>query len=165
MSKWKCTIAVEIGYREKRMKNFTLIVLITKNVLLRLGWYFEGHLGGVRWDQAVMSAGRVGSRFEDGSDSTGRSCRSTVTRPISDRSSYSEVVTQPIFRSIGLQRPSDPTDWGSGLNRLNRFDIRFDIVTTNQWFWSGFITVVGDNVTGMLITARFLINCPLHRIM
>ena len=113
----------------------------------------------------VMSAGQVGSRFRDGSDSTGRSCRSAVTRLISDRSSYSEVVTRPIFRSIGLQCPSDLTDWGSGLNGLDRFDIRLDIARTNQWFWSGFITVVGDNVTGMLITARFLINCPLHGIM
>jgi len=111
-----------------------------------------------------MSASRVGSRFGDGSDSTGRSCRSAVTRPISDRSSYSEVVTRPIFRSIGLQRPFDPTDWGSGLNGLDRFDIRLDIVT-NQCFWSGFVTVVRDNVMEMLIAARFLINCPLHRIM
>ena len=112
-----------------------------------------------------MSAGRVGSQFGDGSDSTSRSCRSAVTRPISDRSSYSEVVTQPIFRSIRLQCPSDPTDWGSGLNRLDRFDIRLDIVTTNQCFWSGFITVVGDHVTGMLIAVRLLINCPLYEIM
>jgi len=112
-----------------------------------------------------MSAGWVGSRFGDGFDSTGRPCQSTVTWPISDRSSYSEVVTWPIFSSIGLQHRSDPTHWGSGLNRLDQFDIRLDIVTTNQCFWSGFITVVGDNVTLMLIAIRFLINCPLHRTM
>jgi len=112
-----------------------------------------------------MSAGRVGSQFGDGSDSTGRSCQSAVTRPISDRSSYSEVVTRPIFRSIGLQRPSDSTNWGSGLNGLDRFDIWLDIVMTNQCFCSGFVIVIGDNVTEMLIAAQFLINCPLHEIM
>ena len=50
-----------------------------------------------------MSAGRVGSRFWDVSDSTGRSCRHIVTRPISDRSDYSGVVTRPIFVSVSLQ--------------------------------------------------------------
>ena len=50
-----------------------------------------------------MSAGRVGSRFWDVSDSTGRSCRYIVTRPILDRSDYSGVVTRPIFVSVGLQ--------------------------------------------------------------
>ena len=51
----------------------------------------------------VMSAGGVRSRFWDVFDSIGRWCRHIVTRPISDRSSYSGVVTRPIFGSVGLQ--------------------------------------------------------------
>ena len=50
----------------------------------------------------VMSTGRVGSRFWDVSDSTGRSCQHIITRPISDRSGYSGVITRPIFRSVGF---------------------------------------------------------------
>jgi len=49
-----------------------------------------------------MSAGQVGSRFRDVSDSTGRS--------------YRRVVTRLIFTSIGLQRQPDPTGLGSGLS-------------------------------------------------
>ena len=63
-----------------------------------------------------MSAGRVGSRFENVSDSINRSYRHAVTQPISDRSSYSAVVTRSIFNSVGLQRQFNPTSSESGLN-------------------------------------------------
>ena len=66
-----------------------------------------------------MSAGRVGSRFWDVSDLTGRLCRYVVTRPISDRSGYSGVVTRPVFKSVGLPLQSDLTGSGSGLILLN----------------------------------------------
>jgi len=66
--------------------------------------------------EAVMSAGRVGSRFWDVSDSTGRLCRRIVTRPILDRSGYSGVVTRPVFRSVGLSPQPDPTSSRSDLN-------------------------------------------------
>jgi len=49
-----------------------------------------------------MSVGRVGSRFGDVSDSTGRS--------------YRRAVTRPIFRSVHLQCQPDPTGSGSDLN-------------------------------------------------
>jgi len=49
-----------------------------------------------------MSAGWVGSQFGDLSDSTSIS--------------YWRTVTQPIFRSIGLQHQPDPTRSGSGLS-------------------------------------------------
>jgi len=122
-----------------------------------------------------MSAGRVRSWFWDVSDSTGRSCWRVVTRPISDRSGYNGVVTRPVFRSIRLLPSSDPTGLGSGLNivkpdstgfkyyqaRLDRFDCRFDIVTDKSVF---LIWICNDNVTGILIATRFVINCPLHMI-
>ena len=64
---------------------------------------------------AVMSAGRVRSRFWYISDSTGRSCRRVVTRLISDRLGYSGVATRPVFRSVGLRPQPDLTSSGSGL--------------------------------------------------
>ena len=74
------------------------------------------------WDMmlftAVMSTGRVGSRFWDVSDSTGRSCRHIITRPISDRSGYSGVVTRLIFVSVGLQCQHDPTGLRSDVNTI-----------------------------------------------
>ena len=63
-----------------------------------------------------MSAGRVRSRFGDVSDSTGRSYRSTATRPISDRSGYSALVSRLIFRSVRFQVQPDPTGSGLSLN-------------------------------------------------
>ena len=66
--------------------------------------------------EPVMSTGRVGSQFWDVSDSIDRSCWRFVTRPISDRSGYSEIVTRPIFRLVGLRPQPDPTGLRSGLN-------------------------------------------------
>ena len=62
-----------------------------------------------------MSAGRVRSWFWDISDSTDRSRRRVVTPLISDQLGYSMFVTQPIFRSVGLQPQPDPTGSGLGL--------------------------------------------------
>ena len=70
----------------------------------------------MKYIYSVISAGRIVSRFENVSDSTNRSYRHAVTQPISDRSSYSAVVTRPIFKSVGLQCQPDPTGSGSGLN-------------------------------------------------
>jgi len=38
------------GFGGKLMRSFTLIVLTTKSVRLKLGWCFGGHLDRVRWD-------------------------------------------------------------------------------------------------------------------
>ena len=116
-----------------------------------------------------MSAGRVGSRFGNVSDSTGRSFRSTVTRPISDQSGYSALVTWPIFRSVGLQCRPNPTGSGSdlniiksdstGLSSTRHCNIQMLQIAVN-------ITIYTlSDVTGILIATRFVINCPLHRIM
>ena len=67
----------------------------------------------------VMSAGRVGSRFWDVSNSTGRWYRRVVTRPISDRSGYSVLVSRLIFTSVGSQHRPDLTGLGSSLNIIN----------------------------------------------
>ena len=64
----------------------------------------------------IMSAGQVRSRFGDVSDSTSRSYQSTAIQLISDRSGYSALVSQPIFRSVGFQVQPDLTGSGSGLN-------------------------------------------------
>jgi len=95
-----------------------------------------------------MSVGQAGSRFWDVSDSTSRSCRHVVTRLISDGSSYSEVVTRPIFRSVGLRHRPDLTGSGSGLN----------IIKPGS-------TDLSYNITEILIAMQFVINCPLHKMM
>ena len=118
---------------------------------------------------SVTSAGRVGSRFGDVSDSTGRSYRCAVTRPI--------------FRSVRLQCQPDPTGSGSDLNIVkpdstnSGSDSNINSVTQPTWWSTRYCNVqmlqIAVNimiytlldVTGMLIMMGFLINCRLHRTM
>ena len=116
-----------------------------------------------------MSTDRVGSRFGDVSDSTNISCRSVVIQSISDRLGYSALVTRPIFRSVRSQRRPDATGLGSDLNIIKSdstglSSTRHCNVQTLQIAVNIMIYTV-SNVTGILIATRFVINCPLHRIM
>jgi len=95
-----------------------------------------------------MSADRVGSRFGDG---------------------CSAFVTRLIFRSVGLQHRSDPTGLGSDLNIIKPdstglSSTRHCNVQTLQIAVNITIYILSD-VTEILIATRFVINCPLHRIM
>jgi len=121
------------------------------------------------WSTTVMSADRVRSRFWDVFDSTGRSCRSAVTQPISDQSGYSALVTRPIFGSVGLQCRPDPTGLRSDLNIIKPdstglSSTRYCNIQTLQIAVNITIYILLD-VMGILIATRFVINCPLHRIM
>ena len=116
-----------------------------------------------------MSVGRVGSRFGDVSDSTGRS--------------YRRAVTRPIFRSVHLQCQPDPTGSGSDLNIVkpdstnSGSDSNINSVTQPTWWSTRYCNVqmlqIAVNitiytlldVTEILIMMGFLINCPLHRTM
>jgi len=74
--------------------------ILTKVIIEVQSIYSQKSISILQNPQSVMSAGQIGSRFKDISDSTSRL--------------YWHAVTQPIFRSIELQCQPDPTDLGSG---------------------------------------------------
>ena len=109
-----------------------------------------------------MSTGQVGSRFGDVSNSTDRSCRSAVTRLISDQFGYSALVTRPIFRSVGLQRRSDPITLKSDLNIIkpdstDLSSIRHCNIQMLQIGFNIMIYILPDAMR-IFITAQSMIN-------
>ena len=119
--------------------------------------------------RSVMSASRVRSQFGDVSDSTGRS--------------YRRAVTRPIFRLVRLQCQPDPTGSGSDLHIVkpdstdSGSDSNINSVTRPTWRSIRYCNVqmlqiavnitiyTALDVTKILIMMGFLINCPLHRTM
>jgi len=116
--------------------------------------------------QPVMSGGRVRSRFAVGSYWTGRSYRRIRTQSISLSVALQHFVTRPIFRSDFTFGQPDLTWLKYYQAQVDRLDAQLDIVMYKR-SKSGAKTMIHTlqdirDVTGILITTRFVVNCLLH---